>query len=158
MASDRNRNEAYLVWASQGLARRLNQELADQFGISRATLYKWAAKQTTDSSGTVFPNWEARYEAETKESRETFEKAIKTKMEEGYKLVDVIMDSMLMEFALKVQDPKFKENITLNDIVKIVELSEKIHTRLDSSSSSEDTGGIVPNINFNVGFRSDTSE
>lgn len=134
MASQERIREAYLRYKSMGLKRSCNDWLAEAFNVSRQTLYKWSKKPIT-INGTEYENWEAAYNAETLESRKNYESEIENQLKDGWKLLDVIQNEMLMRYAVLVKQDDYKP--TLEEIEKITKLSELVHNRVDGVNGTK---------------------
>lgn len=132
MAGKKKMYDAYVRWKEKGLKRSLNQELADLFGVHRSTIYNWSKKPIT-IDGVKYSNWEEAYEAETREARKNYELEINNKLADGYKLLDVIADEVMMKYLLKVKEKDYKP--TLDELVKITELIDKRNERVVASNS-----------------------
>ena len=143
MASDKKSTklrveEAYGLYKAMGYKRICSQDLANTVGVSRTTLYKWRDQY----------KWEERYAEDTKEERSAFEAEIKNRMEDGARLIDVIRDEMLMQYAIRVKGDNFK--FTLDDLKTVFELSEKYNARLDAQNKDDDNSTV--NVNTYVSF------
>ena len=153
MAGNLKMFDAYTRWKAQGLKRSLNQELADAFGVNRSTIYNWSKKPIT-IDGVKYSNWEEAYEAETREARKNYEHEINNKIADGYKLLDVIADEVMMKYLLRVKEDDYKP--TLDELVKITELVDKRNERI--VATSDDNSESNQNVNFSISFRGDTVE
>ena len=150
MASDKKYTktrveEAYGLYKAMGYKRIPSQELANTVGVSRTTLYKWRDQY----------KWEERYAEDTKEERAAFEAEIKNRMEDGARLIDVIRDEMLMQYAIRVKGDNFK--FTLDDLKTVFELSEKYNARLDALERESDNKA-PQSVNVTVSFDAEDDE
>ncbi len=153
MAGNLKMFDAYTRWKAQGLKRSLSQELADAFGVNRSTIYNWSKKPIT-IDGVKYGNWEDAYAAETREVRKNYELEINNKIADGYKLLDVIADEVMMKYLLRVKEVNYKP--TLDELVKITELVDKRNERI--AATNADNNESNQNVNFSISFRGDTVE
>lgn len=149
MAGKTKMFDAYIRWKEKGLKRSLNQELADAFGVHRSTIYHWS-KKPIKIDGVTYSNWEEAYAAETREARKNYELEINNKIADGYKLLDVIADEVMMKYLLKVKEKDYKP--TLDELIKITEIVDKRNERV-AASNSETVDNAVK-FTLNVGSSS----
>ena len=152
MASQLKMLTAYTKWKSLGLKRSLSEDLANEFGVNRSTLYNWSKKPITINNQT-YDNWEAAYAEETKEARENYEAEINNKLADGYRLLDVIADEVMMKYLLKVKDETYKP--TLDELIKISELVDRRNERI-AAITNDNNNNSDKKVNFSISFRGDT--
>lgn len=140
---------AYVKWKMLALNHSSMGELANEFNVSRRTMYNWA-KMPITIEGVRYNNWAEALEGETREEREKIEKELDSLYSDRYKLSDIFATKVLMAAVLKASKKDYKP--TIDEIKMALSIQEK---NKDRDNDTDEKSDANKSMTFNIGFRTD---